>query len=1094
MIQKFLRILSINKNKGAMLYKKHPFMVFCIALLNLAAISSYSQTITGNIKDIDGMGLPGVNIIEKGTSNGTISDLDGNFSITVSDRSAILIFSFVGYITQEIAVGDQTQVNVILEEDIAEIEGVVVIGYGTVKKSDVTGSLASITAETLEERPVTNALQAIQGKAAGVDVFSNTRPGEVPGVLIRGNKTLTGSTSPLIVVDGIIFNGNLNDINPNDISSIEILKDASATSIYGSRGGNGVILITTKKGTKGKATVNYSFSHTMDKIHSLTEWADAGDAIDRQRLAYINGRQYNTRNRDIIYPDPASDIALFGHNDYWTINAIRQGYEWEDPGTYENVRYRSTTAAEQDMGWPDTVPVYNSANIPSYDWLDLLTQTGVTNEHNLSISSGTENASVYLSVGYLNNEGTQLNQSYKRYTTKLNGDLNVTKWLTVGTAITLSKSEQEYGTINRTGSATGAKDLYGVALTMMPMGQPYDTLGELIDYPGGDAASPTWNPLFNIETTQDLRMRTYIQGSMYGEVKFTPWLRYRVNFGVDVINYKNGTWQGKESTLRRNAVTPTASAGLNIRENFNWMVENMLYFDKTIGIHSFGATLLQSAQAFQTETSYMNADRIINDAPKWHDLGANFIGTISDYGTGYSARQLASYMGRVNYTLMDKYLFTATARYDGSSVLAPGHQWDVFPSFAFAWKAHEESFLQPLSFISQLKPRIGYGVNGNATVPAYVTAGPLKQYDYIFGTVAATGYIPGAMPNPYLGWEKTKQVNLGLDFGFLRNRITGNIDVYKSNIYDLLMKRDLPAITGFTETTANIGKMKNRGIEFALSTVNVSTNDFSWKTDINFSANREEIVELVNGKEDMEGNGWYIGQPASIYRNYEIAGIWQDTPEDSVEMSLWTGQNFMAGQYKPVDRNGNHMLEDSDKVIIGTPNPKWVGGITNTFTYKGLSLSFFMYARIGQTYFGNLQPGGTGSGSYLRYMKAEDINNFWSPENPNAEYPQPNSRYSNANVLRGTYYNDGSFIIVRNINLTYDFPKTMLDKVNISNLQVYVQVLNPFIFGRDVVKAGINPDDNTNWGNTNSVGDPVGGTNNNTIMIRSLGFGARVGL
>ena len=1072
---------------------------FLLALIMVfvAGQNTFAQEtkITGVVSGADGAPLPGVNVTVKGTTTGTLSNLDGVYSISAKPED-ILVFSFIGYITVEIPVGDQVQVNAMLEEDVIGLDEVVVVGYGTVKKSDITGSLVSVDAETLEERPVTNALQAIQGKAAGIDVFSNVRPGEVPQVLVRGNKSLTASMSdkqPLYVVDGIIFNGNLNDINPHDILSIEILKDASATAIYGSRGGNGVILITTKKGVEGRVTVNYSFGYTMDEIHPLTDWASAGEALDRKRLGFINGGYYRSD-----YPfDPEEDIRLFGHNDYWTINAMRQGYEWEDPGTYENVRFRNSTEAELEMGWPDTVPIYNSANIPSYDWLDLLTQTGITSEHNLSISSGTENASIYLSLGYLNNEGSQLNQTYKRYTSKLNGDLNVTKWLSVGTAITLSKSEQEYGSINRTGSATGARDLYGKALTMLPLGQPYDTLGEIIDYPGGDAGSPTWTPLYDIDNTQDLRMKTFVLASLYGEVKFTPWLRYRVNFGVDTRYYKKGTWQGKESTLRRSAETPTASAGISMEENFNWMVENILFFDKTFGVHTIGATVLQSSQAFKKETENMSASQIINDAPKWHDLGANQMGAISSYGTGYSARQLASYMGRINYTLMEKYLLTVSARYDGSSVLAPGHQWDIFPSCALAWKMDEESFIQPLSFISQLKPRVGYGVNGNASVPPYVSAGPLKQYDYIFGIVPATGYIPGSMPNPYLGWEKTKQVNVGLDFGFFRNRITGTIDAYKSNIYDLLLVRDLPIITGFPNITDNIGKMKNRGIEIVLSTVNVSTKDFSWKTDINFAASREEIVELVNGKEDMQGNNWFIGEPAAVFRNYQIDGIWQDTPEDSVEMNLWRttgGLSFAPGQYKPVDRNGNYMLEDSDKVILGTPNPKWVGGMTNTFTYKGISLSFFIYARVGQTYFSSLQPGGDGSNTFIGYVRSEDPNNFWSQEHPDAEYPQLTARPTNSDVLRGTYYNDGSFVVVRNISLSYDFPETLLDRVKVSSLQVYAQVLNPFIFGGDVVKAGINPDDNVNWFETNSVGDPKGGENNNKVIVRSLGFGVRVGL
>ena len=1057
--------------------------------------------VSGRVVDAEGISLPGVNIIEKGTDNGTITDADGRYTIGLAGPEAILLFSFVGYLQEEMRVGSNTTIDITLIEDILSLDEVVVIGYGTAKKSDVTGSLTSISAETIQERPVQNALQAMQGKAAGVDVISNIRPGEVARVRIRGNKSLTASESqkqPLYVVDGIVHMGSLNDINPNDIASMDILKDASATAIYGSRGANGVVLITTKKGSAGKVTVNYNGTVRFDNVHSVTDWASSGHALDRVRLAYQNGRAYS-----IPYPDPAQDITRFGNNDYWTIDAIRKAYQWEDPGTYTMPVMRETTQEERDKGWPDEVPVYNSGNIPTYNWIDLLTQTGVTQDHNISVSAGTEKSNLYLSVGYLDNTGTQLNQSYTRYTTKLNGDVKPVDWLSVGTALSISKTEQEYGSIYRSGSATGAKDLYGMALGMYTMAQPYDTAGQIIDFPGSNDGQNIWNPLIDVDNTEDKRWATYFQGNLYGEVNFTPWLKYRINFGAGLRYTRRGQWQGKGSTIRDvgENETPTAAASLQLVDYYQWMVENLLYFDKSFGIHTIGATLLQSAQAYQREEANMSAQQIINDSPRWHDLGANLLGTLTGYNTAFREQQLSSYMGRVNYALMNKYLLTASVRYDGSSVLAPENKWDVFPSFALAWKMQEENFMKTIAPINEMKIRFGYGVTGNASVNPYVTSGPLTQYDYIFGTVPATGYIPGDMPNPSLGWEKTAQTNIGLDFGLFRNRISGTIELYQSNIYNLLMTRDIPAITGFTRIVDNIGKMKNRGIEITLNTVNISTSDFSWKSSINFAANKEEIVELVNGKEDMlsqglNGNGWLIGQPANIFRTYEVDGIWQDTPADSAEMVQWRsgGLFFSPGQYKPVDRNNNYMLEDSDKVVVGTPNPKWIGGMTNTFTYKNLSLSFFMYARIGQSYFANLHPGGTDRITFISHFREEDPGNFWSEENPGGKYPKPTISPDNGDVRRATFVNNGSFVIVRNISLSYNLPRSILDRVKVANCEVYVQVLNPFIFGGEVVKAGFNPDDNINWNNINSVGDPVGGTNNNTILIKSWVFGIRIGL
>jgi TonB-linked SusC/RagA family outer membrane protein len=1058
--------------------------------------------VSGTVVDADGTGLPGVNIIEKGTENGTISDIDGRYSITVAGPEATIVFSFVGYLQEEYVVGSNTTIDVTMIEDIMRLDEVVVVGYGTVKKSDVTGSLTSVTAETLQERPVQDALQAMQGRAAGVDVVSNIRPGEVATVVIRGNKSLTASEdqkAPLYVIDGIIHLGrNLNDINTNDIASMEILKDASATAIYGSRGANGVVLITTKKGTAGKVSINYDGTISFDKIHSVTDWADAGHALDRKRLAAINGGTYFSD-----YPDPTWDIIRYGNSDYWTIDAIRKAYDWEDPGTYTTPVMRPTTQEEKDKGWPDEVPVYNSANIPTTDWIDLLTRTSATENHNLAVSAGTETSRIYFSVGYLNNEGTQKNQSYKRFTAKLNGDVSPTKWINAGTSLNIARSQQEYGTINRSGSATGAKDLYGMALSQYLMAQPYDTSGLIIDYPGGNKSAPVWNPLIDLDNSEDQRMATNVQSNFYGEVSFTPWLKYRMNFGASLRNERRGTWQGRESTLRRLGNPQTAAATYYTDEYYQYMVENLLYFDKTFGIHTFGATVLQSAQHYRHERGRIGASQLINDAPKWYDLFANLSGSPDEYSTAFDEWSLLSYMGRINYTLMNKYLLTASGRYDGSSVLAPGHKWDFFPSFALAWKMQEEEFLKSINWIAELKLRIGYGVTGNASVNPYITSGPLTQYNYIFGTVVGTGYIPKDMPNSELGWEKTKQTNVGLDFSFLRNRITGTIDVYQSNIYDLLLVRNIPAITGFTTITDNIGKMKNKGVELTLSTVNIRTRDFSWEMDLNWATNKEEIVELVNGKEDMlgqglNGAGWLIGQPANIFRTYEVDGLWQDTPEDQAEIALWrdNGYYFAPGQYKPVEQNKNYTLEDDDKVVRGTPNPKWIGGLTNRFVYKDFELSSFIYMRIGQSYFANLNPGGTGGDSYVGYTRYEDPSNFWSEDNPGAKYPEATTEtaYSNGDVNRATFINDGSFVIVRNIALSYNLPQALLGKFKIKNLQVYAQVLNPFLFGGDVVKAGFNPDDSNNWNNVNSIGDPVGGTNNNTMIVKSWVFGIRVGL
>ena len=1061
--------------------------------------SQQTSKITGKVVDSSGLPLPGVSVVVKGTTNGTITSVDGLYSLSNVPTGAFIIYSFVGMKTEEILVGNKTVIDMTLTEESIGLDEVVAVGYGTAKRSDITGALTRVSEKTIKERPVQNAIQAMQGKAAGVDIISNVRPGEVSSVTIRGTRSISASNSPLYVVDGIILMGSINDINPNDINSMEILKDASATAIYGSRGANGVILITTKKGSKGQMSVNYDATTSFENINSLTDWATSGEAMDRMRLAEINGATYKLGTAALLYPDPQADINKFGNSDVATINAIRSGYEWNDPGTFASVKTRAATTEELAKGWPAQVPVYNSANVPTTDWQKILTQTGITQNHQLSISAGNEISRIYVSFGYYNNDGTQKNQSYNRYTTKINGDINPVKWMTVGASLNASMTRQKYGTINRSGSATGAQDAYGMALSQYRMSQPYDENGDMILYPGNNKSAPTWNPLIDLENSSDERRVMNLQANLYSEIKFTPWLKYRMNFGSGFRYQRNGAWQGSQSTLRRTASPQTSAASYGTSENFQYMLENLLYFDKTYGIHTFGATLLQSVQSNRSESASINASKIIYDSSSWYNLAANLNGNPDSYGTGFSENSLMSYMARVNYSLMDKYLFTATGRYDGASVLAPGHKWNFFPSFALAWKMQEEEFIKSFTWIDELKLRVGYGVVGNSAVGAYSTSGPLSQYKYAFGDIAAIGYNPYNMPNPTMKWETTAQTNIGLDFQVLKNRVSGTIEVYQSSTDNILMDRSIPAITGFPFITGNIGKIQNQGIEFTLSTVNIQTKKVRWTTDFNWSKNNEKIVELVNGKEDMKGKNWFIGQPLQVFRTYEVDGLWQNTPEDLAAIASWktNGYNFAPGQYKPVEQGTpNYKLEDDDKVIRGTVRPKWVAGITNSVSFMNFELSAFVYARIGQKYFSSLQPGGSGGGSFVGYVRSEDPSNFWSADNTNGKWPQPTTdpKASNADVNRAMFINDGSFVSVRNISLAYNIPNIIIDRLHIKKFQVYGQILNPFIFGSDVVKAGINPDDTNGWTSVNSVGDPTGGSNNNTMIIKSFVLGVRVGL
>jgi len=1083
---------------------KELFPCILAGIILLSALSSAAQdrTVTGNVKsEDDQQNFPGVNIIVKGTTIGAVTDADGNFTINVPSSESILVFSAIGYASQERVVGAQTRVDVSLVVDVTSLAEVVVVGYGTVKKSDVTGALVRVSAETIQERPVQNALQALQGQAAGVNISSNMRPGEMPVVSIRGNRSINATNDPLYVVDGIpivsalgVSSFTLNDINPNDISSIEVLKDASATAIYGSRGANGVILITTKKGSKGRVTVNYNAMVSLDSYKSLTDWMDGGQYIDRWRLSLMNGGLYNTaqftdRNTPVIlgYPDPDEDIARMGlAQDTKAMESVLMGYEWEDEigGT---VRTRPTTQAERDMGWPDEIPVYNSNNIRNYNWIDDATRQGVSQSHQLSISSGSETSNLYMSIGYYDQLGVQRDQDFQRITANINGDITATKWLTIGLSTLASLSVQNFGILPPNTSNTGSKDLYSRATDQFPYAMPKDDNGNWIRNPGGNLS--LWNPLVDIEEVLNERRTTSLMSNLYAEVKFTPWLKYRINTGGQYRNFRRGSWTGDQATNHLTNRPNTAS--YNTEEHTSWVVENLLFFDKTIAIdHTLNVTLLQSSQKSRRENLGANVSSTIYDISDWYDLAANTVGRPDGYGSGFTENQLMSFMGRINYTFKDKYLLTASGRYDGASVLAPGHKWDFFPSFALAWKMQDEAFIQNISWINELKPRVGYGVTGNSSVSPYSTSGPLSRNPYVFGSVPAVGYLPQLVKNPELGWEKTAQWNIGLDFSLLRSRISGSIEVYEAKTSDLLMVRTLPAVSGYVQKWENIGKTQNKGVEITISTVNLEKGDFTWTTDLNWSKNKEEIVELI-GKEDIINSGLFIGEPVSgVYFQVDNAGIWSNSTQDMEEMAKFNAtpgnHRFFPGTIRVVDQNGDYRITGDDRVIRGNNRPKWTGGMTNTFRYKNWTLSSFIYARVGQTYFGGYPNyGGT-------FPNGRVENDVWDWDNQGGKWPMPN--FGNVeNQASAMMYHNGSFVAVRNILLGYTLPKTWIQKLSIKDVQVNVQVINPFIFGSDMVKMGINPDDDTNWTNASTNGGPLGGMNNNTILQQSIVFGLRAG-
>jgi len=974
--------------------------------------ASAQSTVQGKIlSGEDQSALPGVSIIVKGTQTGTTSDADGSFALKATP-SDVLVFSFIGYATQEIAVNDQTSFSITMSPDLQQLSEVVVVGYGTVKKTDLTGAVGLMDNEQLTKRGTTNPMEAMQGQVAGVDISTSTgRAGSGFNIQIRGVQSFKGG-QPLYVVDGVIMPEGIGFLNPQDIERIDILKDASSAAIYGSRGAYGVVLVTTKGGAnvKEQAVISYD--------------------------GYVGVRQ-------------AARLPKFMDGDTW--------WNWRQDSFISDALVRNQPIPA-NPGYNSTGPeLQRRLDEKDYtDWPSMLIQDGYQSNHWLSFSGRTEKMGYTFGAGYQDEQGNIANEDYKRYNFKASIDHNLSKHWAAGANMTLSFEDQNFGSPNSMLEA----------FRMNPIMSPYDVeTGELVLSPGKDeiAGQPgkyhidftsSVNPLLDQQKASQDGHATTMIGNVFLQYAPLSWLKVKTTMSPRYTSRSRGQFLGRDSEGRVGGL-PYAQRQLN--EAYSYIWDNQVTVNKSINDHNFDFTGLFSTNYFVNEMTFVAQDAMDVSAKGYYSIGATGDKTKVTSNSDYSKETLMSFAGRLNYSFKDKYLLTLTSRWDGASVLAEGNKWASFPSAAVGWKLSEESFLSDVNFIDNLKLRASYGFTGNKVIDPYMTMATASTPTfYDFGGTGASGIRPDVIANKNLTWEKTSEINVGLDYSFFKGRVSGSVDVYDKVSKDLIVSRQLPMESGWQTVYQNIGEVENKGIELALNTVNISTANLEWTTSFNFAKNNNEVTGVYDGTDIIYvvvnngvGDGYNAddvimkGHPVGSYYNWVADGVWQ---AGDTEAKTY-GQ--LEGQGRVVDFDGNGVIDQSDKRVVGSVQPKWTGGFNSTLVYKGFDFSFSVIAREGMTSYSPFHAEFTNHED--RGRQKLDINwymqsNAVTPSRVSNEYPQP----KNAGIYWRTYsvgyYRDNSFVKVKNITLGYTFNQSWIDKVGLKTLRLYGNVTNPFVF------------------------------------------------
>ncbi|MRX62653.1 SusC/RagA family TonB-linked outer membrane protein [Maribacter luteus] len=1018
--------INLSKGKSFKWISASALFLFLLVVGNVQA--QQGETVSGLITEAGTQGpLPGVNIVEKGTTNGTQTDFDGNYSITLTTDNAVLVLSYLGYSTQEVSVDGRTQVSVTLQEDTQALEEVVVVGYGTQKKSDLTGAITSVGTEALTERNTTSPLEAIQGNVAGVQISSSTgRIGDGFDIVIRGKNSTTGDSEPLYVVDGVPTDG-IDFLNPQDIAQIDILKDASSTAIYGSRGTNGVVIVTTKSGTSAKGGINISF----DSYLGVKETARLPKMMGGEKWWYYHQSAYLATTAS-------------------------------DPMTIS-----PELLQEKVVGTANSVLKQRADNGQVFDWYDAVLKTGIQQNNYLNISGRADNGLSYnIGFGLQNETGNIENEELDKYTFKVGVNHRISDKFSTGINLTMAH------TIQNDGSDLAMRE----AFRLNPFLTPYaiddngNETNELFPQPGklvfptsGDYAinkTSTYNPLLEIENSTDEYRRWNGIGNVFFQYSPLEWLSFKTTYSAGLNTERRGrAWGAMTNTGIGNDNLP--SSELTKEESFNYSWDNQFNIDYTFNEkHNVKLLGLQSLYSDRYESSFSSSRKQPFDTG-FYNLGSGEQSTFN-LNSDFVKQTLSSYAVRLNYSYDNKYLLTLSNRWDGSSLLSESKRWDSFPSAAVAWRISEESFMKEQGTVSNLKLRASFGYTGNNNIDAYKTKNILDQSTYYdFGGSAANGFLPSSLANAYLGWERTRELNVGVDFGFLRNRISGSVDVYDRLSKDLLEDLALPLETGYSVITSNTGSVSNKGVEVALRTLNVDTENISWETSFTFTKNTNTL-ESFQGQDESglvfatdESRVWrIIGESLDAQYNYKFDGIWQ---ADEVAQAESYGQG--EGQAKVVDFNGDGVISpgegklgiDNDRVVLGSSDPKWSGSVFTRLRVGNFDVSASAITNQGVFVYSEFHQNFTDVRD--RGRQKLDIADWYIPANGadipaqySNSYPQARNAGQYWRNDQVGYYRDASFVKVKNIALGYTFEKNTLDRLGLKSLRIYANVLNPFVF------------------------------------------------